>query len=88
MLCQYALSSAPLYAIARYQLLDRNHVASATTGLLSAAFGFYALLPAGFKANYLDVTQIHTGAVSAIGNTLGSVSSFAGPKFVGSVLDW
>jgi hypothetical protein len=84
-----AFCMAPVYAIARYEA-QSQHTTTVflTTALLSGAMGFYALLPAGFKANYLEVTVEHTGIVSAVGNTLGSVASFGGPKFVGAVLEW
>jgi len=53
-----------------------------TTVLLSVAFGFLALHPSGFKANYMDVTTSRGGLVSGIGNTIGSAGSTVGPLVV------
>mmetsp|Transcript_70724 Transcript_70724/g.218724 ORF Transcript_70724/g.218724 Transcript_70724/m.218724 type:complete len:480 (+) Transcript_70724:93-1532(+) len=59
--------------------------ACATTALFSAALGFMALHPSGFKANYMDVTRSHGGTVSGIGNTIASVASSIGPLMVSQV---
>jgi len=56
------------------------------TACFSLANGFVALHPAGFKANYMDVTRSSPGVVTGIGNTLASFAAFLGPVFVGSVL--
>eukprot|EP01061_Rhynchopus_euleeides_P047915 TRINITY_DN991_c0_g1_i4.p1 TRINITY_DN991_c0_g1~~TRINITY_DN991_c0_g1_i4.p1 ORF type:complete len:430 (+),score=141.71 TRINITY_DN991_c0_g1_i4:232-1521(+) len=58
----------------------------ATTALLTTANFMWGLSPSGFKANYLDVTVTYTGAVSGIGNTLGTVSSYVGPQIVSYIL--
>jgi len=59
--------------------------AHATTACFSAALGFMALHPSGFKANYMDVTTHHSGLVSGIGNTIASVASSVGPLWVSQV---
>jgi ACS family sodium-dependent inorganic phosphate cotransporter len=57
-----------------------------TTVLLALANGFFGLSPSGFKANYLDVTELYVGVVSGYGNTLGTCASFFGPQIVGFFL--
>jgi hypothetical protein len=57
-----------------------------TTMLLALANGFFGLSPSGFKANYLDVTELYVGVVSGYGNTLGTCASFFGPQIVGFFL--
>jgi hypothetical protein len=57
-----------------------------TTVLLALANGFFGLSPSGFKANYLDVTELYVGVVSGYGNTLGTCASFFGPQLVGFFL--
>ena len=52
--------------------------------LINAAFG---LAPSGFKANYLDVTEVYVGIISGYGNTLGTVASFLQPKLLAMILD-
>ena len=68
-----AFCMAPVYAIARYEA-QSQHTTTVflTTALLSGAMGFYALLPAGFKANYKshykkrgDTTWTQTSARTA-----------------------
>lgn len=56
------------------------------TACFSIANAFVALHPAGFKANYMDVTSASAGAVTGIGNTFASLASFAGPHLVAYVL--
>lgn len=56
--------------------------AASTTACLMATLGFMALHPAGFKANYMDVTVSHGGVVSGVGNTIASVASSVGPIVV------
>ncbi|CAK0837666.1 unnamed protein product [Prorocentrum cordatum] len=58
-----------------------------TTMSFSVAFGFLALHPSGFKANYMDVTTSRGGLVSGIGNTIGSLGSTAGPLVVAHLRD-
>jgi sugar phosphate permease len=58
-----------------------------TTASFSVAFGFLALHPSGFKANYMDVTTSRGGLVSGIGNTIGSVGSTVGPLVVARLRD-
>jgi ACS family sodium-dependent inorganic phosphate cotransporter len=67
-----------------YQL--RNLSPWVTTILLALANGFFGLSPSGFKANYLDVTELYVGVVSGYGNTLGTCASFFGPQIVGFFL--
>jgi cyanate permease len=57
-----------------------------TTVLLAIANGFFGLAPSGFKANYLDVTELYVGVVSGYGNTLGTCATFFGPQIVGFFL--
>jgi len=57
-----------------------------TTILLALANAFFGLSPSGFKANYLDVTELYVGVVSGYGNTLGTCASFFGPQIVGFFL--
>jgi sugar phosphate permease len=52
------------------------------TACFVLANAFLALHPAGFKANYMDVTRGSAGAVTGIGNTLASLASFAGSNLV------
>jgi len=49
---------------------------------MSIGLGFQALHPSGFKANYMDVTNAHSGVVSGIGNTIASLASSFGPLAV------
>merc|ERR1712137_1088120 len=53
-----------------------------STVLFSAANAFFGLAPSGFKANYLDITELYVGVISGYGNTLGTVASWAGPQIV------
>uniref|UniRef100_A0A7S2Q4Q5 Major facilitator superfamily (MFS) profile domain-containing protein n=1 Tax=Zooxanthella nutricula TaxID=1333877 RepID=A0A7S2Q4Q5_9DINO len=57
----------------------------ATTACFSLAFGFFALHPSGFKANYLDVTTSRGGLISGAGNTIASVASSVGPPAVARI---
>ncbi|CAK0808246.1 unnamed protein product, partial [Prorocentrum cordatum] len=57
------------------------------TLFFSVAFGFLALHPSGFKANYMDVTTSRGGLVSGIGNTVGSAGSTVGPLVVAHLRD-
>lgn len=65
---------------------------SRTLGLLACSTcfalvnAFTALHPAGFKANYMDISLFSGGLVSGIGNTLASLASFAFPLIVSHVL--
>eukprot|EP00930_Biecheleria_cincta_P024637 TRINITY_DN17620_c0_g1_i1.p1 TRINITY_DN17620_c0_g1~~TRINITY_DN17620_c0_g1_i1.p1 ORF type:complete len:464 (+),score=58.91 TRINITY_DN17620_c0_g1_i1:45-1394(+) len=65
---------------------------SRTLGLLACSTcfalvnAFTALHPAGFKANYMDISLFSTGLVSGVGNTLASLASFAFPLIVAHVL--
>lgn len=73
-----------LMIIPIYQL--RNLNPWITTLFFSFGNAFFGLAPNGFKSNYLDVTQTYVGTVSGIGNTLGTVASWAGPQFVAFIL--
>ena len=57
-----------------------------STALFSAANCFFGLAPSGFKANYLDITEKYVGIIAGYGNTLGTVSSWAGPQIVAALL--
>lgn len=65
-----------------FWLLPQLTDAYATAACFSTAFGFLALHPSGFKANYMDVTRDRGGLVSGIGNTIASVASSIGPIVV------
>mmetsp|Transcript_61758 Transcript_61758/g.162222 ORF Transcript_61758/g.162222 Transcript_61758/m.162222 type:complete len:515 (+) Transcript_61758:95-1639(+) len=67
-----------------HQLKDFNPWVS--TILFSVANACFGLAPAGFKSNYLDVTERYVGVVSGYGNTLGTVASWIGPQFVAFIL--
>ena len=41
----------------------------------------------GFRANYLDVTREHVGAVSAVGNSLSSVAGMVAPHVVSGLIE-
>jgi len=66
---------------------------TAAWGVHGATLGFAlalsaaALHPAGFKANYMDVSRNSGGLVSGVGNTLASVASFVSPLAVGFILN-
>jgi len=57
-----------------------------STLLFSLANAFFGLSPSGFKANYLDITEKYVGIIAGYGNTLGTVSSWAGPQIVAALL--
>lgn len=65
---------------------------SRTLGLLACSTcfalvnAFTALHPAGFKANYMDISLFSGGLVSGVGNTLASLASFVFPLIVSHVL--
>ena len=59
-----------------------SHSLTATTACFTVSLAFAALHPAGFKANYMDVTTAHSGVVSGIGNTIASVAPSVGPLLV------
>jgi len=65
-----------------FRLIPAFESPLAVTACLSLAFGFFALHPSGFKANYMDVTTSRGGLVSGVGNTVASVASSAGPLTV------
>ena len=74
-------------------LLALPHAARAyglpgATVAFSLVFGFAALHPSGFKANYLDVARgvRGSGFCSGLGNTLASLASFLSPLVVGRLL--
>lgn len=54
--------------------------------LLVAASASAGLHSCGFKANYLDLTTEHSGALAGVGNTLASVASAAMPVVTSSAL--
>jgi len=56
------------------------------TALFSVANACFGLAPAGFKSNYLDVTERYVGVVSGYGNTLGTMASWVGPQLVAFLL--
>eukprot|EP00933_Yihiella_yeosuensis_P019215 TRINITY_DN15581_c0_g1_i1.p1 TRINITY_DN15581_c0_g1~~TRINITY_DN15581_c0_g1_i1.p1 ORF type:complete len:515 (-),score=95.66 TRINITY_DN15581_c0_g1_i1:73-1566(-) len=57
-----------------------------STLFFSAANGFFGFCPCGFKANYLDITEKYVGSVSGFGNSLATISSWAGPQIVAYLL--
>lgn len=50
-----------------------------STLLFSIGNASFGLAPNGFKANYLDVTEVYVGLVSGYGNLLATVMSALGP---------
>ena len=58
-----------------------------STLLFSMSMGFIGFQPAGYKANYLDVSVKYVGIVSGVGNTIGTVASFAGPILVAFIVE-
>jgi len=74
-----ALSLLPVYQM-------RGSSPWASTILFSLANAFFGLAPAGFKSNYLDITEAYVGIISGYGNTLGTVASWAGPQMVAYLL--
>ena len=67
-------------------LASTRYGATGATACFAMANAFVALHPAGFKANYMDVTRASAGVITGIGNTLASVAAYVGPNFVGYVL--
>jgi len=65
-----------------FRLIPLCTDAYTTTAFFSLTFGFMALHPSGFKANYMDVTTTRGGLVSGIGNTIASIASSIGPPAV------
>mmetsp|Transcript_23486 Transcript_23486/g.59997 ORF Transcript_23486/g.59997 Transcript_23486/m.59997 type:complete len:446 (-) Transcript_23486:557-1894(-) len=57
-----------------------------STAMFSMANACFGLAPAGFKSNYLDITEAYVGIISGYGNTLGTVASWAGPQMVSYIL--
>eukprot|EP00929_Paragymnodinium_shiwhaense_P073236 TRINITY_DN37269_c0_g1_i1.p1 TRINITY_DN37269_c0_g1~~TRINITY_DN37269_c0_g1_i1.p1 ORF type:complete len:472 (+),score=85.38 TRINITY_DN37269_c0_g1_i1:85-1416(+) len=49
----------------------------------SASTSFHA---GGFRPNYMDVTQLHSGFVAGVGNTLATFATFAGAIGVGNAI--
>jgi len=58
-----------------------------STILFSLANACFGLAPNGFKANYLDVTEVYVGLVSAYGNLLATVMSALGPMITAEILN-
>merc|ERR1712217_899957 len=65
-----------------FLILPRARTATEAALCFTAALGFFALHPSGFKANYMDVTLTRGGLVSGVGNTIASIASSAGPLIV------
>ncbi|CAK0858935.1 unnamed protein product [Prorocentrum cordatum] len=66
---------------------------SACVFALTLAAASQGVHSCGFKANYLDLTSAHSGALAGIGNTFASIASAAGPVITSAALarapgDW
>jgi len=57
-----------------------------STVLFTIFNGLNALHPAGFKANYMDVTAKNGGLVSGVGNTVATLGAYLGPLWIAYVL--
>jgi len=57
-----------------------------TTAAFSLALAGTGLHAEGFRANYLDVTSLHVGAVSSLGNCISSVAAMCAPLLVGELV--
>ena len=63
-----------------------KHSVWLSTGLFCVALAGTGFHAEGFRANYLDVTRAHVGAVSGMGNCLSSVAAMGAPLIVGSMV--
>lgn len=81
----FGFAVSGLIFIPIYSLRDANPWVS--TFLFSIANACFGLAPNGFKANYLDVTEVYVGIVSAYGNLLATVMSAVGPMITAYILN-
>lgn len=63
------------------------HAPALTTALFCVALAGTGLHAEGFRANYLDVTTAHVGAVAGLGNALSSVAAMGAPLLVGAIVE-
>lgn len=77
------------YVLAAFTLICLGYTTNPTTmaALLCLMQLSFAMHSCGYKANYLDITQLYQGLYMGFGNTLASVMTFLVPLIVATTLE-
>jgi len=78
----YAVTAVPVLVLPHL----KDSPAYLTTLCFCVALAGTGLHAEGFRANYLDVTRLHVGLVSGVGNCLSSVAAMFAPLIVGALV--